>query len=197
MNISCNIRKSHDIWMPDMGSIFQTLQNNALRIITFCPDFRDHVTPIYAAENILKIKDLISLTNVLLIHDYFRDKLPSTFNGYYKLEQYQDPQQIKAPRLTQVPARFPEYELTEADMQPQNHNDTYRFRNENILGQLHVPEYNYVKYGRNSLKHASILLWNNIKKQYPYTDVLSLSSGSFKNLIVKFYIDGYKSTGLE
>ena len=23
----------------------QTLQNNALRIITFCPDFRDHVTP--------------------------------------------------------------------------------------------------------------------------------------------------------
>ena len=119
-----------------------TLQNNALRIITFCPDFRDHVTPIYAAENILKIKDLISLKNRLLIHDYFRDKLPSTFNDYYKLEQYQDPQHIEAPRVTQVPARFQEYELTEADMQPQNHNDTYRFRNENILGQLHVPEYN-------------------------------------------------------
>ena len=83
-----------------------TLKNNALRIITFCPDFRDHVTPIYAAENILKIKDLISLTNLLLIHDYFRDKLPSTFNDYYKLEQYQDPQHIEAPRVTQVPARF-------------------------------------------------------------------------------------------
>ena len=33
-----------------------TLKNNDLRIITFCPDVRDHVTPIYAAQNILKIK---------------------------------------------------------------------------------------------------------------------------------------------
>ena len=28
----------------------KTLQNNALRTVTFCPDFRDHVTPIYAAQ---------------------------------------------------------------------------------------------------------------------------------------------------
>ena len=107
----------------------QTLQNNALRIITFCPAFRDHVTPIYAAQNILKIKDLISLKNILLIHDYLKNKLPKTFNDYYELEQYQDPQYVEAPRLTQIPARFREYELTEADMQPQNHNDIYRFRN--------------------------------------------------------------------
>ena len=51
----------------------QILQNNALRIITFCPDFRDHVTPIYAAQNILKIKDLIALKNILLIHDYLKN----------------------------------------------------------------------------------------------------------------------------
>ena len=82
-------------------------------------------------------------------------------------------------------------------MQPQSHNDIYRFRNENILGQLHVPEYNPVKYEWNSLKLASILLWNNFKKQYTNTDFLSLSRGGFKNLIVKFYIDGYNSTGLE
>ena len=56
----------------------QTLQSNALRIMTFCSDFRDHVTPIYAAEIILKIIDLISLKNLLLIHDYFRDKLVMT-----------------------------------------------------------------------------------------------------------------------
>ena len=112
--------------MPDMGQSFnnthinkiQPLQNNALRIITFCPDFRDHVTPIYAAQNNINIKYLISLKNLLLIHDYFRDKLPSTFNDYYKLEQYQDPQHIEAPRVMQVPARFQEYELNEADMQP-------------------------------------------------------------------------------
>ena len=117
--------------------------------------------------------------------------------NYPKLEQYQDPQHIEAPRVTQVPVRLQEYELTEADMQPQNHNDTYRFRNENILGQLHVPEYKSIKYGRNSLKLASILLWNNFKKRYPNTDFLSLSRGGFKNLIIKFYMDGYKSTGLE
>ena len=82
-------------------------------------------------------------------------------------------------------------------MQPQNNNDTYRFRNENILGQLHVPEYNSVKYGRNSLLLASILLWNNFKKQDPNTDFLSLSRGGFRNLIVKSYIDGYDNTDLE
>ena len=37
----------------------QTLQNNALNLITFSPDLRDHVTPIYAEQNILKLKDLI------------------------------------------------------------------------------------------------------------------------------------------
>ena len=82
-------------------------------------------------------------------------------------------------------------------MQPQNHNDIYRFRNENISGELDVPEYNSVKYGRNSLKLASILLWNNLKKWYPNTDFPSLSIGGFKNLIVKFYMNGYKSTDLE
>ena len=156
-----------------------------------------HVTPIYAAQNILKIKDLISLKNLLLIRDYFKRKLPSTFNDYYKLEQYQDSQYMEAPRVTQIPARFREYELTEADMQPQNHNDIYRFRNENILGQLYVPEHKLVKYGRNLLNLASILLWNKFKKQYPSTDLLSLSRGAFKNLIVKFYMDGYKSTDME
>ena len=82
-------------------------------------------------------------------------------------------------------------------MPPTNHNNTYRFRNENILGQLPVPEYNSVKYGRNSLTLTSILLWNTFKKQYPNTDFLSLSRGGFKNVIVKLYLDGYKSTDME
>ena len=120
-----------------------------------------------------------------------------TFNDYYELEQYQDPQYVEAPRATRIPARFQEYELTEADMQPQNHNNIYRFRNETILGQLDVPEYISVKYGRNSLKLASILLWNNFKKQYPNIDFLSLSRGGFKNRIVKFYMDGYKCADLD
>ena len=81
-------------------------------------------------------------------------------------------------------------------MQPQNHNNIYRFRNESILGQLDIPEYHSIKYGRNSLTLTSILLWNNFKKQYHDTDFLSLSRGGLKNLIVKFYMDGYKNTDM-
>ncbi len=49
----------------------QTLQNNALRLICFASDFRDHITPTYVNLSFLKIKDLISQKNLLLIHDYF------------------------------------------------------------------------------------------------------------------------------
>ena len=63
------------------------LQNNALRLITFAPNYRDHITPLYADLNILKIKDLISFKNMFLIHDLFNDKLPTTFNGFYSLQQ--------------------------------------------------------------------------------------------------------------
>jgi exonuclease III len=175
----------------------QVLQNNALRLITFCTDFRDHVTPIYAEQNILKIMDLISLKNLLLIHDYFKNKLPSTFNDYYKLADYQDPQNLEDSRQTKIPTKYREYELTEPDMQPQSHNNIYKFRNENIYGQLDEPEYNSIKYGRNSLKLTSILLWNNFKKHFPNTDFLSLSRADFRNLISKFYMDGYENTDMK
>ena len=67
--------------MPDLWKSFsnthinkiQKLQNNALRLITFAPNFRDHITPLYADLNLLKIKDLISLKNMFLIRDYFNE----------------------------------------------------------------------------------------------------------------------------
>ena len=78
-------------------------------------------------------------------------------------------------------------------MQPQNHDNIYKFRNKNISGQLDTPKYNSIKYGRNSLKLSSTLLWNNFKKQFPNTDFLTLSRASFRNLIVKYYMNGYKN----
>ena len=63
-----------------------------------------------------------------------------------------------------------------------------------IPGQLISPLYNSVKYGRNSLNHASILLWNNFKELFPYTDCLSLSRVCLINMIVKYFIDKYKET---
>ena len=46
----------------------QVLQNNAMRLISFATDFRDHVSPIYGVYNLLKIKDLIDLKNILFVH---------------------------------------------------------------------------------------------------------------------------------
>ena len=63
----------------------QVLQNNALRLITFAESFRDHVSPLYKKLKILKFRDYVSLQNLLFIHDYFNDKLPECFNGYFTL----------------------------------------------------------------------------------------------------------------
>ena len=69
----------------------QVLQNNAMRLISFADNFRDHVSPIYQNYNLLKIKDLISLKNMLLIHDYFKNKLPNSFNGYFTIKVNAEP----------------------------------------------------------------------------------------------------------
>ena len=63
----------------------QVLQNNALRLITFAESFRYHVSHLYKKLNILKFRDYVSLQNLLFIHDYFNDKLPECFNGYFTL----------------------------------------------------------------------------------------------------------------
>ena len=53
----------------------QTLQNNALRLITFAESFRDHVSPLYKQLNLLKLRDYVTLQNLLLVHDYFNNNL--------------------------------------------------------------------------------------------------------------------------
>ena len=65
----------------------QTLQNNAMRPISFAQDYRDHVSPIYANYNLLKIKDLIVLKNMLFVHDFLNNKLPASFDGYFSISE--------------------------------------------------------------------------------------------------------------
>ena len=119
----------------------QVLQNNALRLISFADSFRDHVSPIYQNYNLLKIKDLISLKNMLLIHDYFKNKLPNSFNGYFTIKVNAEPNEGSLRNII-PPARYNEYELTEPDMRPQIHSDAYRYRNINLQGELDVPDFN-------------------------------------------------------
>ena len=61
----------------------QSLQNTAIRIISNTPKY-DHISPIYQDLRVLKFKDNITLKNCLLIHDQLNDKLPKSFNAFYK-----------------------------------------------------------------------------------------------------------------
>ena len=75
----------------------------------------------------------------------------------------------------------------------QEHQEIYRYRNINVPGQLQKPNYNTIKYGRNSLKVTSILTYNHTKKEFPETDFISLRRIEFKNLITRHYLGQYKN----
>ena len=95
------------------------LKNNALRLITFPSDFRDHVTPLYIQLKLLKIKDLIILKNLLLIHDYFNKELPESFQNYFILDKDKHLYQMEDIRPTHIPDKFNDYILKVQNMQPQ------------------------------------------------------------------------------
>jgi hypothetical protein len=64
----------------------QTLQNRALRLITFADSPTSpyqHMAPIYKDLKLLKFRDLVTLKNLLFVHDYFNNNLPESFAGYF------------------------------------------------------------------------------------------------------------------
>jgi len=64
----------------------QTLQNRALRLITFADSPTSpyqHMAPIYKDLKLLKLRDLVTLKNLLFVHDYFNNNLPESFAGYF------------------------------------------------------------------------------------------------------------------
>ena len=77
--------------MPNLGSdgyqIFQKNSNpsNALRLITFADSFYDHVTHLYKELKLLKLRDLITLKNLLFVHDFLNNKLPESFADFFTL----------------------------------------------------------------------------------------------------------------
>ncbi len=178
----------------------QILQNNAMRLISFAPNFRDHVSPIYKSYNILKIKDLIDLKNMLFVHDYLNNKLPESFSDFFSLmENHGTRTETSLAKVRDInpPLRYIQYELTEPDMRPQIHAVHYRFRNLNIQGELTVPKYNSKKYGRNSMNGHSVLRWNFFKKIFPNKDFSSLSRDNLKHIISNYYMEKYRDNVLE
>ena len=63
------------------------LQDRALRTINF-KNFHDDPNPLYRSNKIIKIKDFITLQNILLVYDHLKDSLPICFQDYFhKLDQ--------------------------------------------------------------------------------------------------------------
>ena len=73
----------------------QTLQNNAIRLISFAETFYDHVSHLYKDYKLLKLRDLITFKNLLFVHDFFNDKLPESFEGYFLLTRDMHPYALR------------------------------------------------------------------------------------------------------
>ena len=89
----------------------QTLQNNAIRLVTFAPNFRDHVTPVYVENNLLKISDIISQKNLLFIHDFLNNKLPSNLNNFFTINDKPHPLDDGEVRNINPPITFTDFIL--------------------------------------------------------------------------------------
>ena len=73
----------------------QTLQNNAIRLISFAETFYDHVSHLYKDYKLLKLRDLITFKNLLFVHDFFNNKLPESFEGYFSLTRDMHPHALR------------------------------------------------------------------------------------------------------
>ena len=58
------------------------LQHRAIRTISFS-DFHADPNPIYKALKVLKLGDLITLQNILFVHDFLNNITPSCFDSYF------------------------------------------------------------------------------------------------------------------
>jgi len=68
----------------------QTLQNRALSLITFADHPSSpyqHHADIYKELRLLKFRDLVTLRNILFVHDYFNKNIPESFAGYFTLSR--------------------------------------------------------------------------------------------------------------
>ena len=66
----------------------QTLQNRALRLVTFADQTNstfNHHNDIYKKLRLLKFRDFVDLRNLVFVHDYFNNALPESFTEYFTL----------------------------------------------------------------------------------------------------------------
>ena len=82
-----HLRYGCQIWALEntkkVEKISSKLQDKALRIINFA-EFRATVNPIYFSNELLKLSDMVTLSNCLLVHDFIQKVLPDCFPDYFE-----------------------------------------------------------------------------------------------------------------
>ena len=57
--------------------------------------FYDHVSHLYKDYKLLKLRDLITLKNLIFVHDFFNNNLPESFEGYFSLTRDMHPHAMR------------------------------------------------------------------------------------------------------
>ena len=159
----------------------QVIQNNAIRLISFEQDFRDHVSHLYVNLNILKLSDMIILQNILLVHDFFNHNLPQNLQTTLNLK-LEHLQQDKDRRNLVLPQWFDDFIFPDNSFQP---------REDPIPGQLSEPNYDSARYGRRSITNMAINQWNFFNRLYANEDLMSLPRTKLKRIIVNHFMNSY------
>ena len=58
------------------------LQKRVVRVITFS-GYDEHTSPLFKNLGLLKLFDIIRMSNLLFMHDFYKKKLPTVFNDFF------------------------------------------------------------------------------------------------------------------
>ena len=72
------------LWGQNDNAIEQTitLQKKAIRLMSFA-HFQEHASPLFRNLNLLKLTDIVKLSNIIFTHDTINGKSPSIFENYF------------------------------------------------------------------------------------------------------------------
>ena len=68
---------------PNLLTNITNLQKRAIRSVA-CAKFAAHTDPLFQRFNVLKVTDIVRLNQCLLIHKFRANRLPPTFNSFFK-----------------------------------------------------------------------------------------------------------------
>ena len=114
------------VWGQDPNQIMKTakLQEKAVRIISFA-DFNADPSPLFKAQKILKLTDIINLNNMIFTHNALNDNTPNIFKDFFELKEVRQTHQTisEISSLYRLPAGYldqPSYKTRASDLSLKN-----------------------------------------------------------------------------